>query len=153
MIEILEIDQAYSSLLSEIHHLAFADLGDSLWDEKAMTTALKPPGSRGFLATYDKLPAGFILMQQVLDEAEILSIAVVPSYRKKNVAKTLISNIYQILRVDQVKKVFLEVREDNKGALQLYNKLGFKKVGLRKGYYKASDGKCFDALVLRLSLD
>lgn len=62
-------------------------------------------------------------------EAELLSIAVAPEYRRQGIAKLLLAQLPDL-------PVFLEVRVSNEGAIQLYESQGFRITGRRKGYYK-----------------
>lgn len=79
--------------------------------------------------------AGFIYARQVADEAEILNIAVRPSFRRQGVGEQLLNGMLERLRSNQVTRVFLEARESNAPAIALYEKHGFVRNGRRRGYY------------------
>jgi ribosomal-protein-alanine N-acetyltransferase len=83
----------------------------------------------------------------VADEAEILTLAVHPYKRGKGLGRALLQATISKVRSMGAKSVFLEVGVENPAARALYARLGFTKVGARKGYYNGGD-----ALVLRLPL-
>jgi len=81
-------------------------------------------------------------------EAEILTLAVAPPARGQGLGRRLLLAAIAHARVLGADTMFLEVGADNPAALALYARLGFAKVGDRKGYYQGRD-----AFVLRLPLD
>lgn len=95
---------------------------------------------------------GFVLMRRVADEAEILTIAVDPRRRGRGLGRALVEHAFRRLYRDRVKAVFLEVDGGNASALALYRRLGFRKVGERKGYYRAGSEPGATALVMRADL-
>lgn len=84
----------------------------------------------------DKL-IGFLSVSVIYDRAEINYIAVLENYRKNGVAQKLFDFF---LSNNDIKSVSLEVRSDNESAINFYLKNGFKKVSIRKNYYKDIDG-------------
>lgn len=93
---------------------------------------------------------GFIISRLVLDEAEILSIAVASSRRGKGLARQLLDLNLRRLAGLGARMVFLEVEEGNVPARRLYRRAGFRQVGRREGYYTAAQGSA--ALILRRDL-
>lgn len=89
---------------------------------------------------------GYMIVSEVCDEWEVLRIAVLPEYRRKGHAQTMLSFLEQEASPDGT--LFLEVRETNISACQLYKLNGFIETGRRKGYYQ--DGE--DALLMMKSL-
>jgi ribosomal-protein-alanine N-acetyltransferase len=126
--------------LAAIHAGAFAEV----WGEQAFADLLAQPGVFG-LAT----EAGFILCRNVVDEAEIVTLAVTPAARRQGLGRRLVEAAGALLAELGAATLFLEVSADNPPAINLYTGLGFEQVGQRKGYY--ADGS--DALVMRLSLN
>lgn len=84
-----------------------------------------------------------------IDEGDINNIAVKESCRKQGKGKALVLALIDDAKSRNVKKLFLEVRENNTVAIKLYESLGFKKISVRKKYY--SDGQ--DALIYQLIID
>ena len=83
---------------------------------------------------------GFIIVRLAADEAEIISIATDPAYRKKGIARLLLESAIRLLETDRVPTLFLEVDERNFAAIGLYQSLNFEKVGERKAYYASAIG-------------
>lgn len=83
------------------------------------------------------------------DEAEITSVAVVPGHRRKGIAASLMEGYFSALPED-VKSIFLEVRESNSSAIGLYQKFGFEKISIRKKFYSFPDE---NAVVMQKSLN
>ncbi|MGV6839513.1 MAG: GNAT family N-acetyltransferase [Planktomarina sp.] len=96
--------------------------------------------------------AAFLIVSYVLDEAEILTLAVHPNQRRKGKALDLLHICEATLLDVNVTRLFLEVAEDNDAAHALYKKGGFKTIGRRKGYYKRSSKPSVDALILEKHL-
>ena len=78
-------------------------------------------------------------------EAELVRIAVLPERRRLGLGRTLLQQTLSRLAAAGVREVFLDVRRDNAGALALYRRLGFERVGRRPRYYR--DGT--DAILLK----
>lgn len=80
---------------------------------------------------------GYCCILTVLDEAHILNICVSPKFQRQGIAIEAMQKIIESIRASDYAIVFLEVRESNKKAQRLYEKLGFAHDGVRKGYYRA----------------
>lgn len=81
--------------------------------------------------------------------AEILTVGVIPAARRRGLAVRLIAALLEQARDRGADEVFLEVRVDNEAALALYEREGFVRIGLRRGYYE--NGRV-DAVVMRRDL-
>ena len=92
--------------------------------------------------------AGYLLATVVVDEAEILSIAVSADYQRCGRGAGLLEHFLACTAARDVKTVLLEVAADNVSALTLYHSYGFAEFGRRPSYYKRSDGYC-DAIMMR----
>ncbi len=88
---------------------------------------------------------GFALTRHVLDEEEILLLAVLPSDRGAGMGKRLLTKVMDKARERSVTRVFLEMRDGNP-AEHLYRRFGFEKIGHRKGYYRGAVGGPLDAI-------
>lgn len=95
---------------------------------------------------------GFIMLRVVLDEAEILTLAVRPAARRRGVGARLTGRGALEAARAGARRIFLEVAEDNSAALALYARAGFVPTGRRKGYYPSADGGRTDAVVMSLDL-
>lgn len=96
--------------------------------------------------------AGFALIRLAADEAELLTIAVEPRWRGKGVGKALMEAVFSDLLLSPARRMFLEVDEQNRAAIRLYEKLGFSTISSRKGYYPRPDGSAATALVMARDL-
>lgn len=92
---------------------------------------------------------GFCLGTVVLDEAEVITVVVAVERQGEGVGTSLIAKLIEKMRLRDVQSIFLEVHEKNEHAKNLYEKLGFAEIARRPNYYKASEGKTGNALVLR----
>jgi ribosomal-protein-alanine N-acetyltransferase len=91
---------------------------------------------------------GFIMLSCAGTEAEILMLAVTPAWRRQGLAQALIRKAAIFARVRGADRLFLEVGEDNGPARRLYDKLAFKEVGRRPGYYPRDIQPPVDAILL-----
>ena len=89
-----------------------------------------------FAAFRDEKIAGFLILSTVLDEAEILEVAVPENLRRCGIGSELMSEIFGWCSKNGISKIFLEVRESNFPARAYYKKYGFVENGLRKNYYR-----------------
>jgi [ribosomal protein S18]-alanine N-acetyltransferase len=95
---------------------------------------------------------GFIIVRQMLDEAEILSLAVKGERRHAGLGSDLVMAARKRLPQMGAKRLFLEVAEDNHAARRLYDRAGFRQIGLRKAYYKRATGPYDDAIIMAVDL-
>ena len=87
---------------------------------------------------------GFVIFYHVRDEIEIIQIGIMKSYQRKNYGSLIVN---KIKKLKDIRKIFLEVSVENIQAINFYLKNGFKKIGIRKGYYKRNKQRV-DALRL-----
>jgi [ribosomal protein S18]-alanine N-acetyltransferase len=137
------VSAADPDLLARLHAQAFA----APWSEAEFADLLN---QAGVFAVVE--PDGFILIRVVLDEAEILTLAVRPEARRAGLGGRLTGQGALTAAAAGAVRLFLEVAEDNAVARALYERAGFRQIGRRKAYYAASDGRRTDALVLGLDL-
>lgn len=95
---------------------------------------------------------GFAVVRQLGTEAEVLTFAVNPEVRRKGIGNALTEAMKDWLRQNNADSVFLEVRESNEPALNMYAKAGFVRISERKAYYSNQDGSRESAIVMRSSL-
>jgi [ribosomal protein S18]-alanine N-acetyltransferase len=152
-VELLPAALVHTDLLAGMHRICFTET----WDGDAMASLLTMPGAGGLIAVDgDSLvpaarppgPAGFILWRTALDEAEILTVAVLPPWRRTGLGGQLLAAALAASAEAGARCMFLEVATDNIAALSLYQKWGFCQAGLRKGYYSGKD-----AAVMRRDYD
>jgi ribosomal-protein-alanine N-acetyltransferase len=124
---------------------------DDPWDAGAMARLIALTGSFGWLAWEDETPAGFVLVRDLGNECEILSLGVLPRWRRRGIAQDLLKAAIAEARQRGLPSLVLEVATDNDAASALYAGLGFTPVGRRPRYYRRPDGRA-DAFILRLSV-
>ncbi|HMQ57277.1 MAG TPA: GNAT family N-acetyltransferase [Rhizobiaceae bacterium] len=129
------------------------------WTDGEFQDLLANPGVSGFMArpaqttrNGETQPGGFVLTRAVLDEAEILTVAVSPSAQGAGLGAALMEAALRALHTAGVASVFLEVDVHNTPALRLYARLGFHRVSMRPDYYAHDNGARSDAALMRLDL-
>lgn len=116
------------------------------WSENSVASELTNPLSLWLVALDGETVAGYVGSQTVLDQADILNVAVSPDYRRRGIAGALLESLRIRLEEKDVCQLTLEVRVSNEPAIRLYENLGYVQVGLRRNYYfKPKE----DALILR----
>jgi [ribosomal protein S18]-alanine N-acetyltransferase len=95
--------------------------------------------------------AGYGIMSYGAGEAHILNVCIRQDLRGAGVGRALMDYLLERARAAQMDDVFLEVRPSNPTAIRLYERLGFARVGVRKAYYQAANGR-EDAWVYKLAL-
>lgn len=118
-----------------------------LVQEPVFGYAVRPVASRGKPAI-----EGFVLARLAAGEAEILTIVVSRSCRRRGLGRMLMDAVLRHLHAERAEALFLEVDETNLPALGLYRRLGFAEVGRREGYYSSREGRRTSALVMRRDL-
>lgn len=114
------------------------------WTRSQTLGVLAMPGIRLTMALIDDAPAGFALVRAIMDEAELLLIAVDPVRRRTGLGGALLRAVEADCATRGVRKLHLEVRAGN-AAVKLYTGHGFARVGERRGYYRGDAGQSFDA--------
>lgn len=137
-----------AEVLSEIHSLSFPD---NKWSVKEFTSLLQGPGVHAMIVSQHQKPAGFLLWRQAADEAEILTMCILPDDRSKGLASRLLKNFFNKAKSHDIRQTFLEVNENNNPAVRLYEKNRFEIVGRRKGYYDVKGAEKQDALIMKYS--
>ncbi|ALQ50122.1 ribosomal protein S18-alanine N-acetyltransferase [Nitrosomonas ureae] len=99
----------------------------------------------------DDTLTGYGIMMMSPEEAHILTLGIATYWQKKGLGKKLLQYFIEHAKKREAKSIFLDVRESNHGAAQLYKRMGFHQIATRKGYYPAMCGR-EDALVMQLEL-
>lgn len=134
----LDVDAAV--LVEELEQLLFAVYEVSPWTVDQVAEVLHSDVNSCALAEDGSQLVGFLVWQETDFEAEVLQIAVLPSYQGQKIATAL----FDFLPAD--KEIFLEVRESNRPALLFYKKERFEEIARRKAYYHAP---VEDAIVMK----
>ena len=121
-----------STAIAEAEELIFSDP----WTEADIISTISTEGSMCYTAIYDGAVVAYILGRQIPPEGEIYRIATVPEKRRRGIAYRLLDYAVKCERGRGLENLFLEVRENNIPAKNLYKSYGFREVGIRKNYYK-----------------
>ena len=95
---------------------------------------------------------GYCVAMSGVGEMHLLNITIAPAARRRGHARRIVSELVRSCRARREARLWLEVRESNDDAREVYRRLGFAAVGRRKGYYPAPAGRREDAIVMSLEL-
>lgn len=142
MIELKKMADVHVAQVAELEKICFR----TPWSENSVASELKNPLSLWLVALDAETVAGYIGSQSVAGEADMMNVAVHPDYRRRGIAKRLVTALVAALKETDVHSLTLEVRISNTSAIGLYRQLGFIQVGVRPGYYRNPKE---DAYILR----
>lgn len=117
-------------------------LASEKWSEEQFKAEIYDSSKFYVVCKVDGIVVGFGGYAQVLDEGNILNIAVVENYRKQGIATEILNIMIQNGIKNGINAFALEVRESNLSARLLYEKTGFKFVGVRKNFYSDKENAC-----------
>lgn len=139
---ITKMAQCHVSQIADLERLCFNDP----WSENSIASELNNKLSHWLVALDGEKVIAYVGSQTVLGETDMMNIAVHPDYRKRGIATELIQELINALNERNSHSLMLEVRESNDPAKELYLKMGFEMVGIRKNYYRNPKE---NALILR----
>ena len=111
------------------------DLISPPWTREGFFTFLLKDENMFFVVEEKGQILGYCSMQTVLDEGDILNVAVTRDRQKEGIGYFLVNSMLMLAAARGIHIVHLEVRESNGSARRLYQRLGFKEDGFRKNYY------------------
>ena len=120
------------------------------WSESTFRSLLGRSGVELWVAEWGDQLAAYAILWMVLDGGELANIAVRRDLRGRGIGSGLLGRILTVAEDSGVRSLYLDVRESNRLAREMYARHGFLEIGIRKGYY---EGPHEDARVLRKSLD
>ena len=118
------------------------------WSKNSIEEEMNNMLANFIVAKEDAKIVGFAMCWYIMDECHIGNIAVHPDYRKKGIATSLLNELLKGCNEHGTKSILLEVRVSNIPAQELYKKLGFEELVIRKQYYKNPDGTYEDTIVM-----
>ena len=141
--------------ISHIHPWTRGNFSDSL-EAGHWAYCVRPQVDRAVPGSYldPNVLWAYCILYPAVDELHLLNITVTPKLRKLGLGSRLMSAIEGVASQQKIPRIILEVRPSNLNAVNLYQKLGFEEIGVRKGYYPAdqSTGAREDAIVLAKSI-
>ena len=143
----IQISEMTLSDLEEIK-TNLSDNFDDFWSYNVFKSELSNIYSKYVVARQYGNIIGFAGMQIILDEGNIMNIVTKTENRKLGIATLMLNELLSIAKKSKLRLINLEVNDKNLAALHLYEKFGFKQVGLRKKYYNNTD----NAILMTLDL-
>ena len=149
--QLRDADPADLDAIMRIEHAVFPS---DAWSRESMLAELSNRHTR-YLVAFDQgapddlLAYAGLLAPRGATQADIQSVAVVESARRRGLARTLVQTLIAEARDRGAREMFLEVRVDNPNAQALYDSLGFERIAVRKGYYQPDN---VDGAVMRLDI-
>ena len=148
-----QLDDEIFISLAKIHASSF----EKQWPAIGFKNMFRPPDGRKthyreMLMVKKNLLIGFVIFLKMVDEAEIISMAIAPNCRGKGFGHILLTKSIELIKAEAIKKVFLEVNIQNIAAIKTYEQANFEQISIRKGYYKSKAGVKADALIYAKSL-
>jgi ribosomal-protein-alanine N-acetyltransferase len=148
--------------IMSVMEAAFDPAYGEAWNRRQVADALTLPSTHALVVDTTGAPipegagpapaaAGFVLTRHVLDEEELLLIAVVPPTRQRGIGTALIEHLFAAARGRGTERIFLEMRRGNP-AIHLYRKFGFEPIGERRNYYRMANGDRIDAITFARSI-
>ena len=125
--EIEKLSEKYIKDVAQIEEACFS----KPWDELSIAAELKNEFSQFYIAVENGRGVGFVGLYALTGEADIVRVGVLPQYRNRGIARAVLNKSLENVDGD----VFLDVRESNAPAINLYRSLGFYDTGVRKDYY------------------
>ncbi len=153
---------AHIDRVMAVMEVAFDPAYGEAWNRRQVADALSLPSTHALVVGADgtmipeglgptATPVGFVLTRHVLDEEELLLIAVAPGARLRGVGAALMEHLFVAARARGVAQIFLEMRRGNP-AIHLYRKFGLEPIGERRGYYRMAHGERIDAITFGRSI-
>ncbi|MFC3927290.1 ribosomal protein S18-alanine N-acetyltransferase [Streptococcus caprae] len=113
-----------------VHQILQATYGQSPWNLDQIQADMEQESTHYYFVQHGGQVVGFLSLQDMVGESELTNIAIMPEFQGMGLAHQLMKQL-----ISNPQPIFLEVREGNTKAQQLYRAYGFKEVGRRKAYY------------------
>ncbi len=107
------------------------------WSEATFRSLLERSGVELWVAEWGDQLAAYAILWRVLDEGELANLAVRKDLRGRGIGSGLLERVLEIAEDSGIRSLYLEVRESNDLAREMYARRGFQEIGVRKGYYEA----------------
>jgi len=144
----IEISKMNVSDLESIKDILLADF-DDFWNYSTFKNELENPNSKYFKAIINEEIVGFAGIWKSVDDVHITNIVTKKIYRRKNIGSLMLTELIDLAKQEEgITSITLEVNSNNIAAQKLYEKYGFKNVGLREKYYNNT----YDAIIMTKEL-
>lgn len=140
----IAVEDASIQYLDRLYEIEMECFKNEAFTKQQIAQLITAYNSLGLVAKENNTLVGFIIAMVNIERkslaGHILTIDVSPVHRRKGIAQKLLQEIENIFSEKGVKKCYLEVREDNIAALNLYRKLGYNKSAKLRKYYGNANG-------------
>jgi ribosomal-protein-alanine acetyltransferase len=140
----VKIETATIKLLDKLCEIEELCFDQEAFTKRQISYLLTDYNTVALMAKKENYIAGFIIAQVEVEEntefGHIITINVTPNHRRQGTATKLLHEIENLLKQKGISQCRLEVREDNKNAIKLYQKLGYQTVGILENYYGKKHG-------------
>lgn len=143
--DIVCAEKRHAGEISEIERLVFSHA----WNEQMIADSIEGAYDKVFVYIQNNRICGYIIYSVVYDSADLLRVAVRPEHRRRGLGLLLMGRMIEDCQALGAIKIFLEVRESNDPARNMYRSLGFKEISRRKKYYSEPDE---DGIVMQADL-
>ena len=123
------------------------------WTRGNMIDSLLTGHLASVLLAPDGAVVGYFVAMVGVEEVHLLNLTVAPAHQRQGHALELLDVLVSHCREHQARRLWLEVRPSNARAQRIYERYGFRMVGVRRGYYPAAQGRREDAQVMSLDVD
>ena len=127
-----EVQKKDVPAISRIENISFSQP----WSKKGISDFIKQNNSICIVAEEFGKVVGYVGLYHVMEEGNITNLAVLPGYKRIGVGENLMRFLIDKVKDMGIKGITLEVRESNEAAINLYTKLGFDSIGIRKRFYE-----------------
>ena len=114
--------------------------GESLWGKESLVHFLKKGSGSGLILCKGTLKIGYVLARKIQNDLEIISLGVLPDYRRMGLGSILFKEMEKCIISGKRAKLFLEVNNNNKRAKGFYKSMGLKEIRVLEKYYKTNGG-------------
>ena len=148
-VDLVPAGVAHAPVIARLHARCFA----VPWDEASVARILSSPGTAACIVLdAARSPLAFAIHRLAGDEAEILSLATLPGFRRRGLAMRLLGAALAAAAEVGARRVYLEVAADDPAAIGLYRAAGFEELGRRPRYYRRVGEASVDELILGRAL-
>ena len=135
----IKIEKMNLNHLNELQEILISDF-DDFWSFSTLKEEVENENSSYIIGKINNEIIGFAGLKKIFAQADIMNIVIKKTYRNQGIGTLLLENLILLAKDLNISTLFLEVNEQNKPAIHLYEKLGFKKLGVRKKYYNNNNG-------------
>lgn len=147
-IPVIGLNESDAAALAALYVHCF----DDVWSADSFLSMFQGQSAKAFGMRQNSGLIAFVLLMPCVDDMEIIKIATHPDCRNSGLGEKLMKSAINFARSQSSERLLLEVAANNLNAQRLYEKSGFRKDGIRPGYYPQNGAKPIDAILMSLDL-